>query len=155
MDTSNLPRSLSACAPADSTGAHAVSMDATESARPSMWITFFLDLLIATVVSGVLLIAYDRWVIRPARIVGVVDVGDIYRQKEAQFTTALTQATSDEERKKVLETARQFSKELPLALEALPRDCQCLVVLRSAIAAPAPHTMDLTAHLKHKLENAP
>jgi hypothetical protein len=148
MNASNLPPSSSVTAPP-------LSIDVTDSARPSMWITFFLDLLIATVVSGALLIAYDRWVIRPARIVGVVDVGDIYRQKEAQFTTALTQATSDEERKKVLETARQFSKELPLALEALPRDCQCLVVLRSAIAAPAPHTMDLTAHLKHKLENAP
>ena len=148
MDASNL-------SPSSSVTASPLSIDVTDSARPSMWITFFLDLLIATVVSGALLIAYDRWVIRPARIVGVVDVGDIYRQKEAQFTTALTQATSDEERKKVLETARQFSKELPLALEALPRDCQCLVVLRSAIAAPAPHTMDLTAHLKHKLENAP
>lgn len=123
--------------------------------KSPMWITFLRDFLIALVVSGALLAAYDRWVIRPARLVGVVDVGDIYRQKEAQFTTALTQATSDEERKKVLETARRFSKQLPLALEELPRDCQCLVVLRSAIAAPSPHTMDLTALLKHKLENTP
>jgi hypothetical protein len=128
---------------------------ANPTTRSTMWTTFLLDCLIAVVVSGALLAAYDHWVIRPARLVGVVDVGDIYRQKEAQFTSALTQAGSDEERQKALEMARRFSKQLPLALEELPRDCQCLVVLRSAIAAPAPHTMDLTALLKHKLENTP
>ena len=48
--------------------------------------------------------------------------------------------------------ARAFAQRLPLALEELPRDCGCLVVLKSAVAGPTPRTLDLTAHLRRKLE---
>ncbi|MBL7650342.1 MAG: hypothetical protein JNK74_29665, partial [Candidatus Hydrogenedentes bacterium] len=44
------------------------------------------------------LAAYDRVVVRPAQRVGVVDVGEVYRQKEAEFTLILTKAGSDDER---------------------------------------------------------
>jgi hypothetical protein len=47
--------------------------------------------------------------------------------------------------------ARQFAQRLPLALEELPRDCACLVVIRSAIAGSPPHAVDLTPLLKHKV----
>ena len=36
------------------------------------------------------LAAYDQMVVRPAQRVGVVDVGEVYRQKEAEFTQILT-----------------------------------------------------------------
>ena len=38
------------------------------------------------------LAAYDQMVVRPAQRVGVVDVGEVYRQKEAEFTQILTKA---------------------------------------------------------------
>lgn len=97
------------------------------------------------------LAAYDRVVVRPAQRVGVVDVGEVYRQKEAEFTQLLTRATSDADREKAFALARNFSQRLPAALEELPRDCACLVVLKSAVAGRTPRTVDLTALLQQKV----
>lgn len=98
------------------------------------------------------LAAYDHWLVRPALRVGVVDVGEVYRQKEAEFTLILTKAGSDDERQKAMAMARRFAQRLPVALDELPRECGCLVVLSSAVAGATPRTVDLTAHLKHKVE---
>lgn len=98
------------------------------------------------------LAAYDRVVVRPAQLIGVVDVAEVYRQKEAEFTLILTRAASEGEREHAMRMARSFAQRLPLALEELPRDCGCLVVLKTAVAAPAPRTVDLTAHLRRKVE---
>jgi hypothetical protein len=107
--------------------------------------------LVAALLSALTVLAYDRTVMRPALVVGVVDVGEVYRQKEADFTGMVTQAASEEERQKALQVARQFAQRLPVALEELPRDCGCLVVVRSAIAGIPPHAIDLTPSLKHKV----
>ena len=64
----------------------------------------------------------------------------------------LTKAASDDERQKAMTMARAFAQRLPRALEELPRDCGCLVMLKSAVAGATPHTVDLTAHLKRKVE---
>ena len=98
------------------------------------------------------LAAYDRMVVRPGQVIGLVDVGEIYRQKEAEFTALLTRAGSDGERDKAFAMARSFAQRLPLALEELPRDCGCLVMLKSAVAGMTPRTVDLTMHLKRKVE---
>jgi hypothetical protein len=98
------------------------------------------------------LAAYDHWVMRPALRVGIVDVGEVYRQKEAEFTLILTKAVTDDERQKAMAMARVFAQRLPRALDELPRECGCLVVLKSAVAGATPRTVDLTAHLKHKVE---
>jgi hypothetical protein len=97
------------------------------------------------------LAAYDRVVVRPAQRVGIVDVGEVYRQKEAEFTQLLTRATTDADRERAFALARSFSQRLPAALEELPRDCACLVVLKSAVAGRTPRTVDLTALLQQKL----
>lgn len=102
------------------------------------------------IVSGTLA-AYDRLVVRPAQVVGVVDVAEVYRQKEAEFTLILTQARSQGEREMAFAMARTFSQRLPFALEELPRDCGCLVVLKSAVAGATPRTVDLTAQLRRKV----
>ncbi|MCK7497209.1 MAG: hypothetical protein MZW92_45050 [Comamonadaceae bacterium] len=52
----------------------------------------------------------------------------------------LTKAGSEDDRQKALSMARSFAQRLPLALEELPRDCGCLVVLKSAVAGPTPRT---------------
>lgn len=97
------------------------------------------------------LAAYHHWVVKPALRVGVVDVGEVYRQKEAEFTLILTKAGSDEERQKAMAMARVFAQRLPMALDELPGDCGCLVVLKSAVAGATPRTLDLTTQLKHKV----
>lgn len=111
-----------------------------------------LNAALALLVVAGALAAYDRWVVRPGQVIGLVDVGEIFRQKEAEFTQLLTRAGSDGERDKAFAMARSFSQRLPLALEELPRDCGCLVVLKSAVAGPTPRTLDLTAQLRRKVE---
>jgi hypothetical protein len=85
----------------------------------------------------------------------VVDVAEVYRAKEAEFTQILTKALShppsEEDRQKALIMARAFAQRLPLALDELPRECNCLVVLRTAVAGPTPNTVDLTAQLRRKV----
>ena len=102
------------------------------------------------------LAAYDRWVLRPALVVGVVDVAEVYRAKEAEFTQILTktlsQPHSEEDRQKALSMARAFAQRLPAALDELPRECGCLVLLKTAVAGPTPNTVDLTAQLRRKVE---
>ena len=101
---------------------------------------------------AIALLVYDRVVVRPARLIGVVDVGEVYRLKEAEFTQIVTKSASDDERQKALAMARQFAERLPLALEELPRDCACLVMIRTAVAGIPPNATDLTALLKRKVD---
>ena len=116
------------------------------------WLTQGLVTLFVVAAS---LAAYDRWVLRPALVIGVVDVAEVYRAKEAEFTQILTKAlsqpASEEDRQKALVMARAFAQRLPLALEELPRDCNCLVILRTAVAGSTPNTVDLTAQLRRKV----
>ena len=111
--------------------------------------------LVTLFVVAASLAAYDRWVLRPALVIGVVDVAEVYRAKEAEFTQILTKAlsqpASEEERQKALVMARAFAQRLPLALDELQRECNCLVILRTAVAGPTPNTIDLTAQLRRKV----
>ena len=112
--------------------------------------------LVTLVVVAASLAAYDRWVLRPALVVGVVDVAEVYRAKEAEFTQILTktlsQPHSEEDRQKALSMAKTFAQRLPAALDELPRECGCLVLLKTAVAGPTPNTVDLTAQLRRKVE---
>lgn len=107
-------------------------------------------LLTLCVVTAVLLL-YDRKVVRPAQRIGLVDVAEVYRQKEAEFTLLLTHTGSEDDRQKALRMARTFAQRLPVALEELAQDCACLVLLKSAVAGTTPHTVDLTAQLRQKV----
>ena len=112
--------------------------------------------LVTLVVVAASLAAYDRWVLRPALVIGVVDVAEVYRAKEAEFTEILTktlsQPSSEEDRQKALSMAKTFAQRLPAALDELPRECGCLVLLKTAVAGPTPNTVDLTAQLRRKVE---
>ena len=107
--------------------------------------------LLTLFVVSAALTTYDRFVLRPALIIGVVDVAEVYRAKEAEFTQMLTKASSEDDRQKTLFMARSFAQRLPLALEELPRECNCLVVLKAAVAGATPNTVDLTAALRRKV----
>lgn len=110
------------------------------------------QLVLTLLVVAAALLFYDRHVVRPAQRIGVVDVAEVYRQKEAEFTQLLTRTPAEEDRQKALLMARAFAQRLPAALEELPRDCGCLVVLKSAVAGPTPQMVELTATLRRKLE---
>jgi hypothetical protein len=112
----------------------------------------FVQALLAMLIAAGAIAAYDRFVIQPGQRVGVVDVGEVYRQKEAEFAQLLTKAGTDAERDKAYALARSFAKRLPAALDELPLDCGCLVVVRSAVAGATPRTLDMTALLRRKLE---
>lgn len=114
------------------------------------------QILVSAVLSVLIVAAglalYDHTVIRPALVIGMVDVAEVYRAKETEFTQLLTRTTLEEDRQKALLMARAFAQRLPVALEELPRDCACLVVLKSAVAGPTPHTLDLTPLLRRKVD---
>ncbi|UCV17906.1 hypothetical protein [Ferribacterium limneticum] len=107
--------------------------------------------LLTLLVVSAALTTYDRLVLRPALVIGVVDVAEVYRAKEAEFTQILTKANSEEDRQKALFMARSFATRLPVALEELPRECGCLVVLKAAVAGATANTVDLTAALRRKV----
>ena len=114
--------------------------------------SFSIHIFMTAFIVATALLVYDRIVVSPAQLVGVVDVGEVYRMKEAQFAQIVTRGASEDERQKALALARQFARRLPLAMEELPRDCHCLVVVRTAVAGSPPHAVDLTPMLKHKVE---
>lgn len=111
-----------------------------------------LNAAVSLLVSAASLLAYDRWVFRPAQLVGVVDVADVYRVKEAEFAALLTAGRSDDDRVKAMELATRFAKRLPQALDELPLECRCQVVMKSAVAGSSANTVDLTARLRAKLD---
>ena len=107
--------------------------------------------LSALVTAGGLL-AYDRLVAKPAQVIGVVDMDEVYRLKEVEFAGLMSAGKSDEERQKAMGAAIHFAQRLPVAMDELTVDCRCLVVTKSALAGRSPRTRDLTPLLKTKLE---
>jgi hypothetical protein len=107
---------------------------------------------LAALLCAVSVASYHHMVVRPAMRIGMVDVGEVYRLKEAEFTAIVTKSATDGERERAMGLAKVFAQRLPEALDELPAECRCLVMLRSAVAAPSPQAVDLTARLKAKLE---
>jgi len=111
-----------------------------------------LQAAVATIVAALVLLTYERWRGHGPAPIGVVDLNAVYRQKEAEFTHRVTQARTDAEREQAMRDARTFAQRLPLALQALPEECHCLVVLSSAVVLPAHGAVDLTPSLHQKLD---
>ncbi len=101
---------------------------------------------------AIALALYDRLVFRPSQQIGVVDIGEVYRAKEAQFAQLLTRGGTDDERQKAMTLAKQFAQRLPAALDELPRDCNCLVVVKASVVGSRPNMVDLTPLLKKKVD---
>ncbi|UEC01777.1 hypothetical protein [Burkholderia vietnamiensis] len=113
-----------------------------------------LHALIAAMLVAAGIAIYDRLVVRPALVIGVVDLSEVYRAKEAEFTRLLTKADNtgaEQDRERALALARSFSQRLPAALDELPQECGCLVVIKSAVAG-APNSLDLTPALRRKVD---
>lgn len=108
--------------------------------------------IVATATMALGLYAYHtRWVQAPLTI-GVVDISDVYRAKEREYSDLLTKAgATDEDQQRARAMAGQFAADLPKALSEMPAECQCLVLLKSAVVGDTPNTLELTALLRRKL----
>lgn len=114
--------------------------------------TVLLAAGVSLLISAMVLFAYHRAVVAPMQRIGVIDVGEVWKLKEKEFSEAVARAGNNEkEREKALEVATVFAKALPAALEQLPQECNCVVLVRTALAAGAPNIIDLTPELKRKL----
>jgi transaldolase len=113
---------------------------------------FAFNLTATLFVVVIALTLYDRLVFRPSQQIGVVDVAEVYRAKEAQFAQLLAKGSSESDRQKALALAANFAQRLPSALEELPRECNCLVMVKSSVVGSTHHTVDLTEHLKSKVD---
>lgn len=126
--------------------------------RPSRLAGQALTFTLAVLFGLAALAVYDRQVVRPGQRLGIVDVAEVYRQREAEFTRMVTDAGSastpqaEQARAQALAMAQQFARRLPAALQELAQDCSCLVLLKSAVAGAPDHAQDLTALLRQKLE---
>jgi hypothetical protein len=114
--------------------------------------TLTLQLVLTLAVVALALTGYHRFVLAPSVRFGVVDVSEVYRLKEKQILAVVTKPTvTDADKQMAVTMTVEFSKTLPAALEQLPAECGCFVLLRSAVAAQAPNTVDLTPLLRQKI----
>jgi hypothetical protein len=111
-----------------------------------------LHALLTLLIVSLALVAYDRFVRRPAARVGLIDVGEVVRLKDARVLDVLTKAmATDGEKKAAIDFGTRFTAVFPQALEELTQECDCLVLARSAVAGLPPHAVELTATLKQKV----
>src|SRR5690606_28182993 len=78
-------------------------------------LAFVLDALASLLMVALALFAYHRYVVQPALRIGVVDVAEVYRGKESEFTQALTRADSLDAREQAMRLASDFARKLPRA----------------------------------------
>jgi hypothetical protein len=108
---------------------------------------------INALISAAFLVAYASWFAQGAApTFALLDVGELYRLKEAQVTAVLMKRdASEEERVTALKHAAQFGHEVTNLIERLPAECRCLVLTRAAVIGPAPRLADLTPEVRRRL----
>lgn len=110
-----------------------------------------INALVAALILGGGQYAYHKRVVEPGQRFGVIDVAEIWRIKEAQFSDATRGGAADPQRAKAMEIAQQFAQRLPAALDELAHECGCVVLARSAIVAHNGNAVDLTPALLSKV----
>jgi hypothetical protein len=111
-----------------------------------------LNALVSLFIVSVAIAAYHHTVRLRSERIGVIDLAEVYRLKEKAFADRVTAPGATEaDRDQAIGEAQAFARALPQALEELPLECDCLVLLRTAIAAHTPATVDLTPALKRRV----
>jgi hypothetical protein len=80
-----------------------------------------MTVCVSVLVTACGLLAYDRLVVRPAQVIGVVDVAEIYRLKEAEFAALMTRGNSDADRQQAMDLATSFARRCPGHSRNCPR----------------------------------
>jgi hypothetical protein len=82
----------------------------------------------------------------------VLDVGELYRLKEAQVATVLVKReTTEEDRTAALRRAAAFGLEVNALIQSLHGECACLILARGAVVGPATQLPDLTPEVRRRL----
>jgi hypothetical protein len=124
------------------------------SETPSPWPGFRLWGLILlccviTTAAGIMLYHYA---VRKHATFGVVNLGQVYREKEQEFTNTITaQGVTDADRDKAIKSAQDFAARLPKAMQSLSDDCGCVVLMGNAVGAIPAGVIDLTPALRKKV----
>lgn len=107
---------------------------------------------VATLLAIALALAlYHRFAVLPLSTVGVVDVAEVYRDKEAEFMRLLTDSRTEQGREQAIGMAQMFSQRLPVAMAELAQECGCLVMPKASFIG-APNHLDLTPALRRKVD---
>jgi len=102
--------------------------------------------------AAILLAAYHAWNAGHERLrIATLDVGEIYRLKENQFTAILMKpGASEADRAQAIELARTFGTELAALTQTLPRECDCLVLSKAAVVGGGQDIPDITPQIKRR-----
>ena len=85
-------------------------------------------------------------------VFGVVNLGQVYRDKEQEFTKAIAApGVSDLEREKAIKSAQDFAVVLPQAIQSLSDECACIVLMGNAVGGTPKDVIDLTPALRKKV----
>jgi hypothetical protein len=114
--------------------------------------TILVCALLSLVNSTGLLAIYHAWNGGQSRQkIATLDIAEIYRLKESQFSAILTKpGASEAERAQAIEQARAFGAELASLTQSLPRECGCLVLTKGAIVGGGANIPDLTSQVKRR-----
>lgn len=115
--------------------------------------TLLMCALLSLANAAALLAIYHAWNVGQSRQkIATLDIAEIYRLKESQFSAILmTPSASEAERAQAIELARVFGAELAALTQSLPRECGCLVLTKAAVVGGAGANIpDLTAEVKRR-----
>lgn len=113
-----------------------------------VWINALGSLVIATAA----LAAYHFAFSPPSLKFALVDVNDVYRAKEAQFSALIAKpGASDQDRDRALKLAQDFAQTFPAALDAAANDCRCVLLVTHAVVGHPADVVDLTASVRAKV----
>src|SRR5262249_38830518 len=84
--------------------------------------------------------------------IAVLDIGEIYRLKEAQFSALLLKPGATEaDRQQALTLAKTFGIEMSQLTGELPQECHCIVIAKAAVVAADRKLPDLTPEVKRRM----
>jgi hypothetical protein len=112
-----------------------------------------LVLIANALIAAVIVAGHAHWIAgsRTPRL-AVIDVGELYRLMEARAAARLTKPDSTaEDRTEVLRQVGSFATELARRIEDLPHQCNCIVLVRGAVASSPGDVLDLTHELRRQL----
>ncbi|PKB13841.1 hypothetical protein CLU91_5466 [Janthinobacterium sp. 64] len=111
-----------------------------------------INILVSACFVAIGIAAYDRLVLRPMLVIGVVDAANVFNAKQEQYLKAMTTSHTDIERRQAISDAEQFVTSFAAALAQLPEECACLVVDKTAVIGSRTTLIDLTPLLRKKVK---
>lgn len=90
--------------------------------------------------------AYHFAIVRPALPrLAVVDVAELYRAKEAEFSKIIADPkATDADRARAMANAERFARDLSMLIDRLPGECGCVVLNKAAVVGAGGGFIDLT-----------